>query len=127
MILFSFFSYVWSGTEENPHVLDSNKIFISLNIFWKLEGPLQGLSGTILEYIQARVNDKRIVEMLLQPETSGDNCEHDENIDKCEEKFEAVAMVTKNSKVQLPQHLKYSIFFINVSKTAMTAHVPTLK
>ena len=83
MILFSFFSYVWSGTEENPHVLDSNKIFISLNIFWKLEGPLQGLSGTILEYIQARVNDKRIVEMLLQPETSGDNCEHDENIDKC--------------------------------------------
>ena len=64
----AFTTYIYTGTEANPHVLTSSKTFVSVSLFNILRFPLNVLPGIIIAIIQANVSVKRIEKYLKSGE-----------------------------------------------------------
>ena len=69
--VFTFSTYILTGTEKNPHILDSKKIFVSLTLFEILRFPMMMLPQSMVSIASAMVSVKRLLKFLLLPEVDG--------------------------------------------------------
>ena len=75
----AFTTYIYTGTEENPHVLTSSRTFVSVSLFNILRFPLNVLPGIIMAIVQALVSVKRINKYLRSGELDPKTIKRDRN------------------------------------------------
>ena len=69
--------YAYTGTDENPHILDSEKVFVSLSLFNIMRFPMIMLPNIIIQLTQSAVSLKRLTKFLSSEEIDVGSVNHD--------------------------------------------------
>ena len=65
-----------TGTEDDPHELDSVKISVTVTVLWKLESSLNELPKNLVSLVTKMTSAHRLSKFLCSSEMAADNCDY---------------------------------------------------